>query len=235
MPPAAPPTGHTSRRIVIGRNSHIWSVLSQQPAIIAAGFDAIGHRDVPTFAWRPDDQIWILSYSREAEGNRALLEHLHSVGVSDVNYVTSASTNVAAVTSCYQYPRIKRLAHEQAIALCQANVLSIGVFYTDPTELPAGTTAATAAATMADFLCRPVWQNSTPITPLFQPVTRPFRGSAEAFCYRSYGILLKACGPFPCLLRPFDVLLRALGMRWYGYLYLSNRLWFSTTSSSAQV
>jgi hypothetical protein len=60
---------------------------------------------------------------------------------------------------------------------------------------------------------------------LFDIVSRAFSGTTEAAIHRAYGLLLRACGAWPCLLRPLDALLRALGIRWYGYVYLSNRLW----------
>ena len=56
------------------------------------------------------------------------------------------------------------------------------------------------------------------------------RHAAEALLYRLYGRLQALCGSRPCLLRPLDLLLRGLGMRWYGYTHLSNRLWTSKTS-----
>lgn len=219
------------RQIVIGRNSHIWSVLSCSELLDASVFQAIGHRELQDFQFSSQDTVWILSYSRNPAENEAILQRLKKAGVAQVAYVTSASTNVSDITECYEYPRVKRLAHQTAIHQCRAKVLSIGLFYTDETELPCGTTAATSSKEMGEFMSAPHWDDQAEFTRLFRPITRPFKNRMEKALYISYGKLQKLCGSYPCLMRPFDLVLRTLNMRWYGYLYLSNRLWFTTTSS----
>lgn len=217
------------RKIVIGCNSHIWSVLSQSKLIDTQVYQAIGHRELCDFQFSSKDTVWILSYSRNPTENEAILQHLKEAAVAEVCYITSASTNVVSITECYEYPRVKRLAHQSAIATCQAKVLSIGLFYTEENELPCGTTAATSAQELANFIKSPIWDPQAEVTRLFRPISRPFKSGLEKSLYISYGILQKMCGPYPCLMRPFDLILRTLNMRWYGYIYLSNRLWFMTT------
>ena len=84
---------------------------------------------------------------------------------------------------------------------------------------------------IAAFLLAPDWPDDDGRRKrLFHVVKRPFRNVFERALARAYGFALDASGAHPCLLRPADLLLRTLGMRWYGYTLLSNRLWTSTTS-----
>jgi len=223
-------SNNEGRQIILGRNSRIWSVLSQSELIKKYEFQAIGHFELRDFQFMPQDTVWVFSYSRDPADNEAILQHLKTVGVSAVNYITSASTNVSAITNCYEYPRVKQQAHKAAIEVCGARVLSIGLFYTNETELPCGTTAATSAVELAAFMKQPVWDDHAEFTHLFQPITRPFQNLLEKMLYSSYGRLQDLCGSYPCLMRPLDFILRMFKMRWYGYLYLSNKLWFTTTS-----
>jgi hypothetical protein len=218
----------SGRQIVIGRNSKIWSVLTQQGLLDTQIYQAIGHRELSEFQFVPQDTVWVFSYSRNPTENDALLLHLANLKLARVVYVTSASTNVATITNCYQYPLVKSQAHLTAIKICKANILSIGLFYTQETELPCGTTAATSAQELAEFMSAPSWDHQVEFTRLFTPVTRPFKSRLEERLYVSYGKLQTLCGSYPCLLRPYDLVLRTLNMRWYGYLYLSNKLWFTT-------
>lgn len=215
--------------IVVGRHSRVWNQLSQRPEIAASGITALGHRELETLRCSADDVVWVLSYSRHQADNDALLDHLRQAGVRRLVYVSTATANVADVTRCYEYPRAKRHAEETATRLFpQATIVRIGVVVTHAHELPAGTTAATSLAQLADALLRNCLAEGACIN-LFEMVTRPFAHSAERIAHRVYGVLQRACGAYPCALRPLDVLLRAAGFRWYGYVYLSNRLWSTTT------
>lgn len=218
-----------SRQIIIGRNSHIWTVIKQSSQIKNSRFQAISHSELKSFEFEAQDTVWILSYSRIPSENEQILQHLKDSRVSKVIYITSASTNIADTTQCYEYPRVKRLAHQAARKICAAEVLAIGLFYSVESELPCGKTAATSADELITFLQTPHWNTQAEFTTLFQPIERPFRNNLEKGLFSLYGNLQKLCGPYPCLLRPFDIVLRALNMRWYGYLYLSNKLWFTTT------
>jgi hypothetical protein len=225
----------SKRQIVIGRNSSIWSVLAQDKFLGSKPFLAIGHRELTKFKFEPEDRVWIFSYSRQHTNNLQLLQHLKDTGVTDIIYITSASTNIASITQCYAYPRIKLMAHEAAIKICQAKIVCIGLFYTDEEQLPCGETAVTSANELSMFMQEANWDTTDDvIRNVFHRSDRPFSNKLEEVLYITYGKIQPLCGNFPCLLRPFDLILRAIGMRWYGYLYLSNRLWFSTTSSSVQ-
>jgi hypothetical protein len=206
-------------------------MLSRREAIARRVSHAIGHRDLPTFEFAPSDRVWVLSYSRQPQENTALLERLRAAGLDDVIYVSSSSTVIGRATACYRYPRVKQLAEADARRLLGARILTIGLVYDDPEDLPAGNNIATACSELADFMLEPSWPDEEGRRKyLFRVVRRPFRSSVERALYRLYGRLMTAARSRPCLLRPIDVVLRALRMRWYGYVYLSNRTWISMKS-----
>lgn len=207
----------------------MWQALSARPAIAEKFRVAIGHADVAWFAFSPSDRVWVFAYSRKASRNSELLEHLARAGVREVVYVSSASTIVLQQTRCYEYPRVKHAAEVEAQRRLDARVLTLGLVYDAIDELPAGCTAATSQAQIAEFLLAPNWSDDGDArVRLFALVDRPFRSSTERLLYRWYGRAMTAASAYPCVLRPLDFLLRAFGMRWYGYLFLSNRLWMST-------
>ena len=150
-------------------------------------------------------------------------------GVKDAVYVSTATTIVAALTSCYEYPRVKLQAERSARARLDARFLIIGLVCRSEPELPAGTTMRTLHDDIRSFLTAPRWpeDRSAPVL-LFTRTERPFGSALEKAAFRLYGLAITAAGRWPCLLRPVDMILRALGWRWYGYLFLSNRLWSST-------
>ncbi|MEQ9638096.1 MAG: hypothetical protein RLW68_18715 [Devosia marina] len=215
------------RTIVVGKNSRVWRSLSHDPRLTAC--IAIGHADVADFGFSDTDQVWILSYSRDMTQNRALFAALARAGGRRCIYVSTATANVDVVTQCYEYPRIKRACEQMCRTENGACIVSIGVVYQSAADLPAGTTIATSLDQLAEAIATPVGADEDHIN-LFEPITRPFGSDTERVAFRLYGIVQKLAGGWPCLLRPLDLVLRTLGWRWYGYLYLSNRLWLTTTS-----
>lgn len=219
------------REVVLGRSSTVWRRLSADPALAAHVAAAIGHHDLAGFAFTPADRVWVLSYSRVPAENSAMLARLRDAGVAEIVYVSSSSTIVAQRTRCYEYPRVKQQAEDEALLLPNAKVLTVGLMHDNPAELPGGDNIATRYETLAAFMQAPSWPDDDGRRKrLFQVERRPFRSAAERWLAHAYGAALEAAGAHPCLLRPADLLLRLLGMRWYGYTFLSNRLWISTTS-----
>jgi hypothetical protein len=219
------------REIFVGRNSKVWQGLATRLA--ASGFDclAIGHADLPAFGFTGLDRVWVLSYSRLAKENAALIARLNEVGVAQVVYLSSSSVIVGERTRCYEYPRVKRLAERAVLAMSNGKVLTVGLVYDQSDELPHGPNVATSLDELAAFIHAPHWPDAEGRAKhLLRAVNRPFSGVMERWAYQAYGVLMSVCGGFPCALRPLDVLLRAAGARWYGYVYLSNRLWISTIS-----
>jgi len=217
----------SKRLIILGKNSKVWRLLKKSNFLAELPNLPIGHDDVGNFEFLPLDQIWVLSYSRLPSKNYLLLKKLSNINNISIFYVSSASTNVNSITQCYNYPKIKQQAQEDAVSICNARIITIGWFYEDVTELPAGLTAATSVNQLA-MAMQNIDNHLEQSLNLFKMVDRPFSTSFEKILYVLYGQLLKRCGRFPCFLRPFDLILRLVGMRWYGYLYLSNKLWSTT-------
>ena len=228
---ATEPTREEIRDVVLGSGSKVWATLSQRTELVQRFRHAIGHRELKTFEFHATDRVWVLSYSRIADENRAILHELQRAGVQQVVYVSSSSTVVTQVTRCYEYPRVKLVAEQQALELSQSKVLTIGLMYEDEQELPSGDNIATCYRELAAFMLAPDWPEAAGRRKrLFQVISRPFHGSIEPALHGLYGRLMSFAGGRPCLLRPFDLVLRMLQFRWYGYVFLSNRLWISTMS-----
>ena len=224
-------TGVGRRDIVLGCNSAVWRRLSADARIAKRVAHAIGHRDMATFEFTENDCLWVFSYSRREDENSALLMRLREAGVAEIIYLSSSSTCVAAKTSCYEYPRVKRQADLLVEEMPNGKVLTVGLIYIAEEDLPAGENAATSVRELADFMLTPDWPAGNGNRKnLLHAVKRPFGNRCEEILYRGYGAAIMATGRYPCLLRPFDLILRSLGMRWYGYVYLSNRAWISTIS-----
>ncbi len=229
--PTTEPTRDEIRDVVLGSGSKVWTALSRRSELVQRFRHAIGHRELKTFEFRATDRVWILSYSRLADENRAMLRHLQSAGVYQIVYVSSSSTIVGLTTRCYEYPRVKLTAEMHALESNHSKVLTIGLMYADKEELPGGDNIATSYDELAAFMLAPDWPEDAGRRKwLFQVISRPFAGALELALHGLYGRLMSFAGRRPCLLRPFDLLLRTLRFRWYGYVFLSNRLWISTMS-----
>lgn len=219
------------RDIILGRHSTVWKALQGHPLLAQKSHIVIGHRELPSLVIEPGDRVWVLSYSREPAQNSALLAQLRAAPAREVVYVSSSSTIVCGMTNCYDYPRVKHLAELEAQALPNGRVLTLGQVYEQAIRLPGGLSMATSIDQLAAFIVRPEWPDGDGRgTNLFNVVNRPFGSAWEARAYRAYGWMQKHTGHWPCLLRPVDIVLRALGWRWYGYVFLSNRLWAATIS-----
>jgi len=220
-----------TREVVLGSGSRVWSVLEREGLLAERFTVAISHRDLDVFSFQPQDRVWVLSYSRVPRENARLLRRLANCGIREIVYVSSSSTIVGQVTDCYEYPRVKLEAEIAALAWPRSKVLTIGLMYSDERSLPGGDNVATSFRELAAFMMSPRWPDAGGRRKfLFGRVVRPFRGPVEAWLHSGYGRLMRLLTKRPCLLRPIDLVLRALGMRWYGYVFLSNRLWTSTTS-----
>lgn len=222
------------REVVIGRNSKVWRAVSASPPVAARFSVILGYSQVAQFEFTRTDRVWVFAYSRLAEENSRLLAALQGAG--EVVYVSSASTIVTKLTSCYQYPRIKNAAENEARQRFNARILTLGLVVADLRDLPGGRTMTTLESTIATFLLAPHWPHDAGTSMwLFEPIDVPHTRAWEAWLHRLYDRLQWALRRWPCVLRPLDLLLRAVGVRWYGYLNLSNRLWNTTISSSARV
>jgi hypothetical protein len=220
------------RDVILGGSAKIWQAIAREPGIAPRFTQSLSHAGLAHFAFTPQDRVWVFAYSRLAEDNRRMLAHLAQAGVAEIVYISSSSTIIAGITSCYDYPRAKKQAEDDARLLPQARILTLGLVVNAPEELPAGRNAATTIADIARFMLAPRWPDEQGRGKhLLTLVDRPMRGPLESLCYRGYGQLMRWSGRHPCLLRPLDFALRGLGMRWYGYTYLSNLLWSRSMTS----
>jgi len=217
------------RNIIIGRNSKVWTEIGLRKNELSGIWEAISHSDIKEFEFLEGDRIWILAYSMIAAENISMLDTLRSCDLNDFVYISSASTNVCDYTDCYRYPRLKREAANYAKKHLHAKILTIGLVVKDFEALPAGTTCATTVGLFFDFLnnysSSHLGENETF---LFEMIERSFKTKFEENLYNLYGTMQNFSLSFPCLLRPIDLALKLMGYRWYGYLYMSNRLWNTT-------
>lgn len=217
------------RDIVIGANAKIWQAASKDPRVARRFQHALSHRDLSGFEFNLGDRVWVFSYSRRPEENLAMLSALERAKIAEIIYVASASTIVADVTSCYEYPRVKKLAQDLVRGLDNGKILTIGLVHEVNSDLPSGLNAATSQVMLNDFLASPQWPDGLVEKRLFKMVEQPFKSSFEHAMFKFYSMVQKSLGSRPCLLRPLDLALRLAGFRWYGYVALSNRLWSMTT------
>lgn len=221
----------TKREVVIGSNSAVWRALSKDSSFSSKFLIAISHGEVDNFRFEPTDRVWIFSYSRQPSENEKLMKKTKTAGARETVYISTAAANISSVTRCYEYPYVKYLAESSARQILDARILTLGLMYHSPTELPAGATAATSYGELARFMQDPQWpQDRAERKLLFSMIRRPFGDAVEKYVFNIYGTLMKMSLYWPCILRPIDLLLRFCGYRWYGYLFLSNRIWFSTIS-----
>lgn len=232
MSDAAHMKPEVTREVVLGKGAKIWQALAKRESVRQRFQVAIGHAELAGFAFEPGDRVWVLAYSRHPSDNTKMLQRLAQAGVAEIVYITSSSTIIAPLTDCYEYPRAKKQAEDEARALSNAKVLTFGLVVEHENELPAGRNAATTLDDIAAFLLAPHWPaDGGRGAHLLRIVNRPFGHWVEHGLYRAYGGLMRVCARQPCLLRPLDLLLRVLGMRWYGYTFLSNQLWTTTMTS----
>jgi hypothetical protein len=219
------------REIILGSGSKVWQRLQALPGMAARFNLALSHRELSQFAFTPNDRVWVFSYSRLPQENSAMLARLKAAGVREIVYLSSSSVIVEQRTRCWEYPRVKAAAQAEVQALPQGRVLTVGLVHGQPGELPSGPQIATTHAELAAFMLAPEWPVNGRAKHLLGAVERPWRHALDAPLHACYGALQTLCGPWPCLLRPLDLALRTLGLRWYGYTYLSTRLWMRKTLS----
>jgi hypothetical protein len=225
-------TGETPQReVIIGRNSKVWRSLSRSPTLAARVTAAIGHSDITSFPFTSADRVWVFAYSRHPEENSKLLITLERAAVREVVYVSTATTIVTRLTDCYQYPRVKQAAESEARLRLNARILTLGLVVADLQAVPPGRHMVTLENCIEQFMLEPRWPHEEGRTMrLFERVEVPFVRVWEAGLHRTYDRLQWILRRWPCVLRPLDLILRVVGIRWYGYVNLSDRLWTTTTS-----
>lgn len=214
------------RNVVIGKNSKVWSALAGSGLAQRWHTLAIGHQEVRDFRFLPEDRVWLFSYSPIEAANEQMIDRIQAAHVNLLVYVSSSSAVVAESTRCYAYPRTKLAAEKYAAQFENARVLTLGLVYEDAIELPAGENVATSIESLAKFLIDPSWEcASNGRHLLFERYSKPFSTEVEKLLYKTYGAVISSFRKYPCVLRPLDIVLKYAGYRWYGYTYLSNKIW----------
>lgn len=220
------------RNVVIGKNSKVWSALAGSGLTQRWHALAIGHQEVRDFRFLPEDRVWLFSYSPIEAANEQIIDRVQAAQVKMLVYVSSSSVVVAESTRCYAYPRTKLAAERYAAQFENAKILTLGLVYENAIELPAGDNVATSIESLAKFLIDPSWECAASGRHLlFERYSKPFSSEVEQLLYRTYGAVINSFRKYPCLLRPLDILLKYAGYRWYGYTYLSNKLWMRSILS----
>lgn len=214
------------RKVILGRNSKIWKSISVNEDLNLEDIKVISHASLDNFDFTQEDIVFVFSYSVIEKQNEELLEKLKNSDVKKIIYVNSATTNILPMTNCYRYPSVKYEASNYAYEVCGATILTIGVSYKSLEELPSGGVLATSEKNLIRFINHPVnvGQENHEVR-LMEFIEKKFDNLWESRLYSLYGQLMNLVSFYPCLLRPFDLILKGLGYRWYGYLYLSNQLW----------
>lgn len=220
------------RNIVIGKNSKVWSALEGAGLTERWHAIALGHKDVPDFKFLRQDRVWLFSYSPIEAANARLIDRIQSAHVEMLVYVSSSSTVVAESTACYAYPRTKLAAERYSAKFDNTKILTLGLVYGAGIELPAGNNVATSIESLGKFLVDPIWECGPDGRHLlFELYSKPFSSRLERFMFDAYGAAIDFFQRYPCVLRPLDIILKYAGYRWYGYTYLSNRIWTRSISS----
>lgn len=222
----------TIAHYVVGARSRLWRRIEDRYPDILKSVTPVGHADAASLAFNARDTVIIMSYAPSYAGNIALFDMLKARGAKNVIYLSTATANIADLIGCYRYPRIKRHAERDAVRILGARIVRIGLVYEEQDELPSGPIACTNLDTVRALLHGELLlaDNTSPVA-LYEVLIRSFGSDLEGRAYKVYSRIHQFCSPFPCLTRPFDALIRLAGWRWYGYLFLSNQLCASTTSS----
>lgn len=218
------------RLVVIGKNSILWSRIGDRVRSRHLNTLAVGHRDLASVRLNASDRIWIFSYAQDVNENAALFDVIAAQGGSNCYYLSSATANIADNVRCYRYPLVKRAGELDAELRLGAIPVRIGLIHDNTNELPAGN----SAVTQLDLLIEAMISDDVDfarcgsLIQLYTLESKLFSSAMERFAYIWYGKLLRACGSYPCVLRPLDVVLKLFGWRWYGYFRMSNDICFST-------
>jgi hypothetical protein len=220
------------RLVVVGRNSQLWSRISERLLASSREIVTVGHAETGELDIQPNDVVWIFSYAKSVDANRFMFNRLARSGTGIFIYLSSATANIGNSQQCYRYPYVKRMAELDAAQILSATIVRIGLIHDDPEELPAGVSAATQLDRLVEHMLSSsaTAQTGAHIINLFELVKRPFGSRLEQAIFHTYGALLTGVKFWPCILRPIDLLLRAVGWRWYGYFRMSNDLWSTTIS-----
>jgi len=204
------------RKIIIGKNSKLFLNFKSEFLRI---FDlCLSHKDLVDFKFRLDDVILILSYPKSILELNEMKINLGTLRKNKVILLSTCSVVVNKYTKCYAYPRIK-LLQEKCFSEIFTNLLiyRIGtVIRSNQYKKYIGTCILDSNYFFESLDRQVSIAFDKKIITSFKTIE--FNGlSAESFFYNVYCFLIRFFSPYPCILRPFDLVLKWLGKPWYGY------------------
>lgn len=219
--------------LIVGSNSRVWAALSAHidNQKLKKNFHAVSSQDIfdlsPSLLRRSFSRAVVFSYSRDLAENMKLLRNLR-LFVPSVIYISTCSVIAADRGYPYKYPRVKRaveiFARDSKLFEC-LHIIRLGMVEGtfEPGSLK-GIYKYTTLAMIAQFIQTPVCQNRTSVRfqNLYRIVENPIGHGLESLCFKCYRRAILFHPVMGAMLRPVDLIFRALGWRWYGYSFIAN-------------
>jgi len=209
------------KTLLVGKNSRLYkNNLKKFSQIVDV---AISHADISGVEGVEYDAAIILSYSRNFANQISLIKGLKKISFKNLIVISSVSALVAENYSCYEYPKVK-LAHERLYLeyFPRACIVRMGTVFDKKKSTPNKGTLVTDLDELVQMLSVLITGSPNQII-TFCKYCDFGVDSIEARIHSIYSKLIIRLS-YPCLLRPVDIFLRALGFNWYGYGVLSNLL-----------
>ena len=204
------------RKIIIGKNSNLYKNYKND---FLSFFDfAISHNEIASFHFLPNDFIFVLSYPRSISGIKKMVILMKQLKNNKILLLSTCSAILNNITSCYYYPKIKFL-QEKYFSKTFHNLI---IFRVGTVIRKNDYDNYYGLCVINDKVFFRMIREFIKRNPKEQLVTRfdilDFKGSFfESHLYDIYCRLIFSLIPFPCILRPLDVILRLFNIRWYGY------------------
>lgn len=221
--------------LVVGSNSSLWAALCESPILqnqnSGINFFAVSSRDIyglsPELFQFSFSHAVVFSYSRKLEENMKLLRNLRLL-VRNVIYISTCSVIAANKGYLYTYPRAKRevevFARDSNLFEC-LRILRLGMVEgTFDADSMTGRFKYTSLEMIVREIERSCSNDRTKVSfeNLYVSAERPFDSRMEELCFKIYCRMLQWNFVMGVVMRPLDVVFRALGWRWYGYNCLVN-------------
>jgi hypothetical protein len=214
--------------LVVGSNSRLWAALSARSDLHppSVTFHPVSSLDIfdlpPSILQQSFSYAVVFSYSLNFSENIKLLKNL-SLVVSNLVYISTCSAVAADMGYPYKYPQTKRAVEIFALDSKLFEGLHIirlgmveGTFSPDSLK---GRYKYTSLEMIAQRIKGSYFKNSPVVVfeNLYIPAEKPFGCRIERLCFAAYRRAILCHPVMGGLLRPLDVVLKALGWHWYGY------------------
>jgi hypothetical protein len=207
--------------VLIGRNSKLFKDFELEFKTVIDV--AISHKDISNYKFIRSDSIILLSYSRQKEEQRALINKIKKINPRSLLVFSSCSCLVAERYRCYSYPTAK-LYQERIIReiIPEAKILRLGTVVRKNNDQLYEGILITEISHLISFL-RVILKKPPKSKMLSCYSLKEFinKKTMKYFIYDVYCFIISRL-PYPCLLRPVDLFIKFLfRYKWYGYGALS--------------